>query len=393
MPSRLSPGHVCLGFTVLFTILAFLGLTRSPQGLEALHSPSALWSSAAPETAPSWFLGIFVGPGAFSRRQIIRSTWVSRYAHPSHEYRFMIGDYSNSSCASAIDAENATYGDIWVIDNFKDENYETANTVKNMEFFTYMAQQHQYGRVRRYDFVSKVDDDQWFNLPIYRDSFISPRLPGGDLYQPNTLTLIGRPFCWSHAFVFPAGRLYTVSWPLVEYYAQKYAAHSERKADDKFVEDQLMGFYLHEDKVDLEFVVMEYEQAYDLGVEFVVTNVTDSMLVHDLKSDQQILEVGTLFDEKGKWNGRELEGVTSFNRTGPGMIRRFGKPSDKELKELQVEWAKGPSKNPLDSLDWKLIHNKIQIEDRRKLGSVYPLTLRNNNASTGCVPIYLNPRT
>lgn len=390
MPSRVSRGLIFVGFVVLVTILCLQAPTTWLQGLEA-YRPSAHWLSNSPESAPSWFLGIFVAPGAISRRQIIRFTWASRYAHPSHEYRFMIGDYSNSPWAPLIDAENATYGDIWAMEDFKDENYATANKVKNMEFFTYMAKQRKSSQIRRYDFVSKVDDDNWFNLPVYRDSFMSSRLPGGEKYQPDAFTMIARPFAWSMSYVCPAGRLYTVSWPLVEYYAKKYAAHSERKLNKPPTEDQLMGLYLYEDKIDLEFVVLEYEQAYDVGVEFVVTNKTDTMIAHSIKSDEQMLEIGSLFDDNGKWNGKKLEGVTNFNRTTPEMLRRFGPPSAEELRELQIKWCEEPPENPLDSLDWKLIHNVITIEDRKRLGNLYPLRLKDNNASTGCVPMFFNP--
>ena len=307
----------------------------------------------------------------------------------------MIGDYSKTPWAPIIDAENATYGDIWVMEDYKNENYETANKVKNMEFFSHMAKQQRLGQIRRYDFVSKVDDDNWVNLPIYWENFMASRLPGGEKYRPDAMTMIARPFAWGMSYVCPAGRMYTISWPLVEYYAKKYSDHSERKHNERITEDQLMGWYLEQDKFDdLEFVVMEYEQAYDVGVEFVITNSTsDTMMAHSIKSDQQMLEIGGLFDDNGKWNGKKLEGVTNFNRTTPEMLRRFGPPTDEELKQLKLEWAKGPPpENPLDSLDWKMIHDIITIEDRQRLGNLYPLNLGNNNASTGCAaPMYFNP--
>ena len=304
----------------------------------------------------------------------------------------MVGNYSNTPWAPLIEAENATYGDIWAMEDFKDENYKTANRVKNMEYFSYMAKQQELGRIRKYDFVSKVDDDNWLNIPVYKESFITPRLPGGEKYQPGEFTMIARPFAWGMDYVCPAGRLYTVSWPLVEYYARKYAAHSERSHKDPPTEDQLMGWYLQEDKLDLEWAVMEYEQAYDVGVEYVVTNNTDTMMAHSIKSDQQMLEIGGLFDDNGKWNGKKLEGVTNFNRTTPEMLRRFKEPSDEDLEELQAAWAKGPPpEDPLKSLDWKMIHNIITIEDRARLGDLYPLNLRNNNASTGCTPMNFGP--
>ena len=385
---------------VLVTVLCLFSLTQ-------WHKVSDVFSDSAPvsfvlqqtniggHNDPKWFLGIFVGPDSISRRGIIRSTWASRYAHPTHEYRFIVGNYTNTPWAAVIDAENATYGDIWAMPEFTNENYETANTIKNLEFFSYMAKQQASGQIRRYDFVSKIDDDNWFNLPVYRNDFMVSRLKGGKNYRPEAYTVIARPFAWSQHFVYPSGRIYTVSWPMVEFYAKKYAAHSERALGRTLSEDQILGFYPFEDQLDLEFVVMEYEQAYDVGVEYILTSETDTLTVHSIKDDELFLEIGTLFDDNGKWNGKKIEGkgVTSWNRTIPEMIRRFGAPTDEELLQLQAEWAKGPPEDPFDSLDWKLVHDSIEIEDRERLGRLYPLTLHNNNASTGCVPKFLDPNT
>lgn len=349
------------------------------------HSRTFLPSLSLFNTAPNpandlkWLLAIFVAPSKISRRAIIRSTWATRYQNPSYEYRFILGNYSTSPWAPAIAAENATYGDIWALEDFTNENHETANKIKNMEFFKYMTR-HQGTRVRRYDYVSKVDDDNWFNIPAFYDTFIAPRLPGGEKYDASALTMIGRPMVWSQPYAYASGRIYTVSWPLLEFLTEKYAA---KPTPDK-TEDELIGQYLYENKTEHEFVPVELEQAWDIGLEYLVNNET--MLIHGIKDDERLLEVSTMFDGEGKWNGKMLGGLTCFNRTMSEVVERLGEPSEEEVERLRKEWESGDRGNPKDTLDWKLIEEKISIEDREEMGRLFPLNLPGNNASSGVIP-------
>ena len=90
------------------------------------------------------------------------------------------------------------------------ENRETANDIKNMELFKYMMKYKDI-RLRRYDFVSKVDDDNWLKIPPYFDAFIGPRLPGGPKHNPDNLTMTGRPMNWGQDYAYASGRIYTLS--------------------------------------------------------------------------------------------------------------------------------------------------------------------------------------
>lgn len=307
----------------------------------------------------------------------------SRYQHLPYEFRFIIGNYSDNPWAPLIDAENKTYGDIWTLEDFGPETSASANTNKNMYFFNYMVQ-NQGIRTRRYDFVSKVDDDIWFNVPPYYNNFMAPRLPGGLKHDPNTLTWIGRPMHWDREYVFASGRIYTVSWPLVEFLNQKWTSNPMTS----YSEDQLMGYYLYEQRIPHEFVVMELEQAWDIGLESIVDDQNKTMVIHSVKHDERLLEMSSIFDEEGGWNGKRISGLTSFNRTMLEVIERIGDVSQEELKELRRQWEHedgvgGNTGDPKATLDWTLIRKKINLEDREEMGRMYPLNLPGNNASTG----------
>ena len=127
------------------------------------------------------------------------------------------------SWAPLIDAEIATYDDILVLEDFIPDDKETANHIKFIALCDHLARQEKKTG-RRYDFVSKVDDDNWLNIPPFYDTFIAPRLPGGEKYRTDGLTVIGRPSTWGRPFTYTSGRMYTVSWRVLEFLGSKYAA-------------------------------------------------------------------------------------------------------------------------------------------------------------------------
>ena len=345
---------------------------------------------------PRWLLAIFLPPSHVSRRAVIRSTWATRYANPSYEYRFVLGNYSSSPWAPVVTAENETYGDIWMLEDYAPDIKETADRIKTMEFYKYVAQQQD----RRYDFVSKVDDDNWFNIPPFYNAFIAPRFPGGPKYNPNALTMIGRPMSWIEPYVYSSGRMYTVNWPLLEFFVEKYTSNP---INDVY-EDVLAGLYLYENRTEHEFVPVELEQAWDIGLECLVDNET--IMIHGIKHDERLLEISTMFDGEGRWNGKRISGLTNYNRTMREVVDRIGEVTEDEMESLKREWESWRSDgnngkdgavadvgngvrgganagNPKDTLDWKLIREKITIEDREELGRMYPLNLPGNNISTG----------
>ena len=131
---------------------------------------------------------------------------------------------------------------------------------------------------------------------------------------------------------------------------------------------------------------VEVEQAWDIGLEYLINNET--ILIHCIKKDEVILEMSLLFDEHGKWNGKIMNGVTNFNRTSTETVNRLGEVTEEELKQLQKGWESfsGPAgyqPDSKDTLDWKMILEKINVEDRVVLGSKFPMTLPGNNESSG----------
>ena len=262
------------------------------------------------------------------------------------------------------------------------ENRETANNIKNMELFKYMVK-YEGARLRRYDFVSKVDDNVWLNIPLYFNAFIAPRLLGGVKHSRNNLTMIGRPMNWGQAYVYASGRMYTLNWSLLEFLARKYTTVPLTGK----TEDEAVGYYLCKDRVVHEYVPIELEQAWNIGIEYLVNNGSDTLLIHNIKNDATLLEVSTVFNERGGWNGKQIQGLTSFDHNMKEVIERIGEPSQEELEQLKNEReSPGHPQDPWASLDWKLIQQKINVEDREVMGSMCPLNLPGNNVSTGVTP-------
>lgn len=350
-------------------------------------------TASTPLNHPRWLLAIFLPPERIVRRAVIRSTWATRYPNPSYECRFIIGGYRSSPWAPLIDAENATYGDILTLENFVPDDQTTANHVKAMELFNHLVHQQRTSGLR-YDLVSKVDDDNWLNIPSFYKTFIAPRLPSGEKYNPNTLTVIGRPMSWGKPYTYTSGRMYTVSWPTLEFLAGKYAADPGFDFEaHHLAEDMLPEYFLYTDKIEHEFVPVELEQAWDIGLEYLVNNET--MLIHCIKHDERLLEISTMFDDWGRWNGKLINGLTNFNRTMKEVVERLGEVSGEEMERLRSGWeswssskveGSGHRGDPKDTLDWKLIREKIHIENREHLGEQFPMSLPGNNESVATQP-------
>ena len=123
-----------------------------------------------------------------------------------------------------------------------------------------MVEEAKSGRGRRYDFVSKVDDDNWFNIPPFYEMFIARRLPGGAEFNNSALTVIGRPMVWGQPHVYASGRIYTLIWLAVEFLAHKHVQDgSEKVAQREKMEDELLGLYLWEKRMEHFFVPVELE--------------------------------------------------------------------------------------------------------------------------------------
>lgn len=209
-----------IGFVVFIFVVnwAFDGVDRVRSLTPAIKRPSH---------DAKWLLGIELPPQKVLRRATIRSTWATstRGLGIPYEYKFIIGGYKHLPWAPIIDAEIAAHNDILVLEDFIPDDKETANHLKFIALCDHLAKQEQETG-KRYEFVSKVDDDVWFNIPPFYDHFIAPRLPGGPKYRSEGITVIGRPFNWggNRGFIYTSGRMYTVNWPHVKIMGAEYAA-------------------------------------------------------------------------------------------------------------------------------------------------------------------------
>ena len=278
------------------------------------------------------------------------------------------------------------------MEDFVPDNADTANHKKAVHLYDRLAQQAKAGGPR-YDYVSKVDDDNWLSIPPHYKTFIEPRLPGGPKYKPNIWTVIGRPFNWNKPYSYTSGRMYTVSWAVLEFLGAKYAKDKDFDFEDHgLAEDMVPEHWLWEDKIEHEFVPMEIEQAWDIGLEGTIDN--DTILIHCIKTDERLVKMNTLFDDNGMWNGKLENGLTNINRSMTETIDRLGEPTEEELQKLKHGWKKwdsskpawGSNGDPRDTLDYEMIRDVINIENRRHMGEIYPMNLPGNNESTTINP-------
>ena len=328
-------------------------------------------------------------PSKVGRRAAIRATWATRFQNPAWECRFVIGSLRDSPWASLIKFENSTYGDIIELEDFYPETADRANHIKMLSTYKYLVEQEKVTG-RHYDFISKVDDDNWLNILPFYETWIEPRLPGGQYYKLDPWTVIGRPFVYGRPFAYTSGRMYTISWPIAKMLARKFAADPDRDYEESHLaEDMIPEYFLYTDNIAHEFLPMEVDQAWDIGLENIVK--IDTILIHCIKDDERLVEMSSIFNDRGRWNGKLINGLTNFNRSMAEVVDRLGKPSDEQLKNLTAGWKKWDSTKPAygdtngdpkATLDFKMIREVINVEDRQKMGDIFPLNLPGNNEST-----------
>jgi hypothetical protein len=102
--------------------------------------------------------------------------------------------------------ENATHGELIRLENVQ-SGAEIANSIKTMEFFKCIAAEAESG-VRKYNFVTKLDDDAFLVATKFYAEVLLPRLRP----QPVKRTLIARLMQLTQQFVWPQGFIYTLSW-------------------------------------------------------------------------------------------------------------------------------------------------------------------------------------
>jgi beta-1,3-galactosyltransferase 1 len=193
---------------------------------------------------------------------------------------------------SLIQHENATYGDLIMLSHLE-ESAHVANTVKSIEFLSYLAT---CGSSWRY--VSKLDDDSFLHVLSFYREFLHPQLDS----QYTNRTMIGRHMKhWNPDFEYPGGQFYTLSWELVLVLARLY---SMNPITDEH-EDVLNGILLHEAGEWFEFIALDNSKAfdYDEGNEDVWAwshrVVKGAINPHKLKDDDTYLKVAAMYDGNG----------------------------------------------------------------------------------------------
>ena len=111
----------------------------------------------AKQKSPVWLIATISAAHSQRRRNIIRATWQTYYRNPVISTKFVISN-PGDIWMPLIQQENETYGDLIMMADLE-ESAHIANTVKTLNFFTYLAAQGP----SHYKFVSKLDDDSFFS--------------------------------------------------------------------------------------------------------------------------------------------------------------------------------------------------------------------------------------
>ncbi|ODQ50385.1 hypothetical protein SAICODRAFT_9933 [Saitoella complicata NRRL Y-17804] len=228
---------------------------------------------------------------SYTRRHIIRSTYQSLYHPlcPNATFRFVLARPSLPH-VPLIEAENATYGDLVVLDHLE-ENKQVANTVKTIEFFKWLAQVG-----REWTWVSKVDDDSFVNVQAFWQEFLLPRIKS----RETSMVLMGRR-CFNPLFPYPSGAFYTVSWDMTVKLAELHAISGITTEH----EDLLNGRLLYEANVEHNFVGLDQRRFFDYNPEVDGEQGWEhkvfegAICPHMLKDDAVYLNVASLFERDG----------------------------------------------------------------------------------------------
>ena len=313
-----------------------------------------------PSHEPSWLLATIIGAQNQQRRNIIRTSWQRVFASPKYDFRFIIADLDNDLWTPFLQAENDTYGDLIRLDGLPEDRY-TANTIKTMEFITALTTGRLHGIPpgKRYDWVSKVDDDTFLDPNAFHAEFLAQ--------QPvNEMTLVGMLYeGWQSGrdYSYPSGRFYTMSWPLAAKLGSLYVTN--RIVNEH--EDALIGRLLYEGNQDYNLIGFPYERSPNIGdggpdnVAFI--NAT-TYIMHNMKEDTEYLQVASLFDRRG-YNGKLLSGITSYDPMFPATKRRLDLIAQWE-KEAEEKARKEAEEKEKKEAEMEQERKKAEAEQRAK---------------------------
>ena len=200
----LTQGSFKYNFLVVIIFFLFLGALFGYFDEEG----SRLHVKLSSDDRPKWLLAIMSSASRSARRNIIRQTYQKMYPSQDYTFRFILGNWS-SVWDPILKAENDTHGDIWCMENFMNEGDSSANAIKPMLFYQWLAgakiweresnERERPANVEKghitkygggppmgsYKWVSKVDDDSWLNLPLFYDEYMKARLSDEEASTPS----------------------------------------------------------------------------------------------------------------------------------------------------------------------------------------------------------------
>ncbi|KAL2202599.1 hypothetical protein CC79DRAFT_1360536 [Sarocladium strictum] len=271
-----------------------------------------------------WLAAVISPAYDIERRMMIRSTWMQMYADVPFDARFVVSN-PGPKWTEAVRFENRTYGDIIVLDHIP-ENRFTANSIKTLEFYKWLLKSG-----RRYEFVSKIDTDLWFNARGFWHRYIEPRLtntttsPSSEASMKATVerTAIGQLY-YSRPYhrAFPHGSMYTHTWDLIE-----LLVTLQERNPVVMGEDQAVTKLLHDAGEQANLVNMNTAEKFDYddadsrtadsAWARAATHPTatlhalygsDVLAVHQLKDRDLFMKVATCFDSAGIKTAPRLKG-------------------------------------------------------------------------------------
>lgn len=210
--------------------------------------------------------------------------------------------------------ENATFGDLIVLPHIE-ETEDIANSVKSVEMLKFLSAQSQ-----RWRFVTKIDDDSYFDADRFYKAYLEPLLEGR---VATTRTIIARTLAFDgFTYTYPGGQFYTMTWDLVPLLA---SLHEKDPIPDEY-EDVLVGRLLFEAGESWTHTDLNNHLAFDYDGNFTrgdgtawASNVTQldewshavgpgAINPHKMKEDETYLQVAACYDENGlkmdEWKAR-----------------------------------------------------------------------------------------
>lgn len=229
-----------------------------------------------------FLMAVSTGTLDFQRRHLIRAYQISPYNN-SYDitWRFFMGPPS-PYYLKALQAENATFGDIVVIPDLV-ESRDNSRAIKPMEILTYVEK-----HMEVYKYVAKLDSDCFLYIPAFYDQFFNQTVQDLD-FGLIALYVRGR-------FAWPQGAFEAFSWKLVRMLNKLY----EFVPRTHWAEDLQMGWYLHDAHIHYTEVPLPEDRAYDFNVTWGVTDVAyNTVRVHEMKEEIDYIKIVKSFNANG----------------------------------------------------------------------------------------------